>query len=59
MKTSDSITNIGYSCGFKEPTEGSVLFNGMDLYKNYQKFGLLIGYIPQESIVHDNLYLIC
>lgn len=43
--------------GFKEPTEGYVLFNGMDLYKNYQKLRLLIGYIPQESIVHDNLNL--
>lgn len=43
--------------GFKEPTEGYVLFNGMDLYKNYQKLRLLIGYIPQESIIHDNLNL--
>lgn len=41
--------------GFKEPTEGCVLFNGIDLYKNYEKLRLLIGYIPQESIVHDNL----
>lgn len=43
--------------GFKEPTEGYVLFNGMDLYKNYQKLRLLIGYIPQESIIHDSLNL--
>ena len=43
--------------GFKKPTEGSVLFNGMDLYKNYKNLRLLIGYIPQESIVHDYLNL--
>lgn len=43
--------------GFKKPTEGHVLFNGVDLYKNYKNLRLLIGYIPQESIVHDYLNL--
>lgn len=43
--------------GFKKPTEGTVLFDGVDLYKNYQTLRLLIGYIPQDSIIHDNLSL--
>lgn len=43
--------------GFKKPTLGTVLFDGIDLYKNYRTLRLLIGYIPQESIIHDNLSL--
>lgn len=43
--------------GFKKPTEGTVLFDGIDLYKNYRTLRLHIGYIPQDSIIHDNLSL--
>ena len=43
--------------GFEPATEGRVLINGTDLYKNYQSVKSSIGYVPQQDIVHDNLTL--
>lgn len=43
--------------GFEPATEGRVLINGTDLYKNYQTIKSSIGYVPQQDIVHDNLTL--
>lgn len=43
--------------GFEPATEGRVLINGTDLYKNYQSIKSSIGYVPQQDIVHDNLTL--
>ena len=43
--------------GFEPATEGHVLINGTDLYKNYQTVKSAIGYVPQQDIVHDNLTL--
>lgn len=43
--------------GFEPATEGRVLIDGTDLYKNYQCVKSLIGYVPQQDIVHDNLTL--
>ncbi len=43
--------------GFEPATEGRVLINGAELYKNYQSVKSSIGYVPQQDIVHDNLTL--
>lgn len=43
--------------GFEPATEGRVLINSTDLYKNYQSLKSSIGYVPQQDIVHDNLTL--
>lgn len=43
--------------GFEPATEGRVLINGTDLYKNYRTVKSSIGYVPQQDIVHDNLTL--
>ena len=43
--------------GFEPATEGRVLINGTELYKNYQAVKSSIGYVPQQDIVHDNLTL--
>jgi ABC-type multidrug transport system ATPase subunit len=34
---------------------GKVLVDGVDLYKNYDAFKNLIGYVPQDDIVHLDL----
>lgn len=43
--------------GFEPATEGRVLIDGTDLYKNYQCVKSSIGYVPQQDIVHDELTL--
>lgn len=43
--------------GFEGPTEGTVLIDGVELYKNYQTLKSRMGYVPQQDIVHDNLTL--
>lgn len=41
--------------GYSLPTEGSVVVNGRDLYDNYDALKNIIGYVPQQDIVYDNL----
>lgn len=43
--------------GFDKPTTGSVLVNGVDLYENFEVLKNVIGYVPQQDIVHENLTL--
>lgn len=43
--------------GFDKPTVGKVLVNGVDLYDNYEALKNVIGYVPQQDIVHENLTL--
>ena len=43
--------------GFEPATQGTVLINGTDLYRNYSTIKSTIGYVPQQDIVHDNLTL--
>ncbi len=38
-----------------EPAEGQVLFNGDDYYANFALYRNLIGYVPQEDIIHREL----
>ncbi|QLE45026.1 ATP-binding cassette domain-containing protein (plasmid) [Nostoc sp. C052] len=39
----------------QRPARGKVLVDGVDLYKNYHAFKNLIGYVPQDDIVHLDL----
>jgi ABC-type multidrug transport system ATPase subunit len=41
--------------GYTSPAAGSVLFNGSDLYKFYDRFRLQMSYVPQDDIVHAQL----
>lgn len=41
--------------GFRPADEGKVLLNGTNLYKNFDRFRSLIGYVPQDDIVHKTL----
>jgi len=41
--------------GYSIPTEGTVNVNGTDLYDNFDALKNIIGYVPQQDIVFDNL----
>ena len=41
--------------GYEPPTSGRVLINGEDLYANFDRFRGLIGYLPQDDIIHKEL----
>ena len=43
--------------GVTKPTSGQVLINGNDLYNNYEVLKKLIGYVPQDNIIFDDLTL--
>ncbi|MCL6647804.1 MAG: FHA domain-containing protein [Chloroflexi bacterium] len=44
-------------CGYRPATSGVVLYNGQDLYQNYDAFRTATGYVPQEDIIHRDLPL--
>lgn len=37
------------------PSDGQVLVEGDDLYKNYDAYRSIIGYVPQDDILHSDL----
>ena len=43
--------------GVRPATSGTVLVNGVDLYKRFDSVRPLMGYVPQFSILHDELPL--
>lgn len=43
--------------GFDKKKEGKVLFSGMDLDENFSILKSLIGYVPQQDIIYENLTL--
>ena len=43
--------------GFEKATSGRVLINNIDLYKNYNEMKSIIGYVPQQDIIHESLTL--
>ena len=43
--------------GYEEATEGAVLINETDLYKNKKLMKKQIGYVPQEDLLRDNMSL--
>lgn len=42
-------------CGFKPATEGAVLLNSVDLYRNFDAYRNEMGYVPQDDIIHIEL----
>ncbi len=41
--------------GYSKPTSGEVKVNGIDLYHNFESMKDIIGYVPQQDIVFENL----
>ncbi len=41
--------------GFVRADEGQVLVNGEDLYQHFDLYRTLIGYVPQDDIIHKDL----
>ena len=41
--------------GFRRATSGAVYYNGVSLYENLGLFRPLLGYVPQDDIVHAEL----
>jgi ABC-type multidrug transport system ATPase subunit len=41
--------------GLSRATTGTVLVNGDNLYANYNLYRNLLGYVPQDDIIHQNL----
>jgi ABC-type multidrug transport system ATPase subunit len=41
--------------GYCPPAAGMVLINGQDLYANYAQFSSVLGYVPQDDIMHREL----
>ena len=41
--------------GFRPATEGQVLYDGRDLYRDYDELRLRLGYVPQEDVLHGGL----
>ena len=48
-------TMLGALTGMSPATEGSVLYDGRDLYRNYAELRYRIGLVPQENILHTQL----
>lgn len=44
-------------CGLTGVSKGNILINGDDLHQNYDVIKSLIGYVPQQDIVHGDLTL--
>ncbi len=41
--------------GMRPPSDGSVLINNLDLYRNLDSLKQSIGYVPQDDIIHREL----
>lgn len=41
--------------GFRPATSGTVLYNGVNLYQNFDAYRNVIGYVPQDDIIHREL----
>ncbi len=41
--------------GYAQPTAGQVLIDGQDLYAYFDEFSTLLGYVPQDDIMHREL----
>lgn len=43
--------------GFDRKCSGQILFNGIPLRKNFNRLKEMIGYVPQQEIIYENLTL--
>ncbi len=41
--------------GYERPTSGQVFINGDDLYANFDRYRGVVGYVPQDDIIHRQL----
>jgi ABC-type multidrug transport system ATPase subunit len=41
--------------GFRPATDGSVMVNRTDLYRNFDAYRVDLGYVPQDDIIHREL----
>lgn len=41
--------------GFTPADQGNVLVNGDDLYRNFAAYRSILGYVPQDDIIHGHL----
>lgn len=41
--------------GLRPAHQGTVLYNGNDAYRHREAFSTLLGYVPQDDILHHNL----
>ena len=41
--------------GFSPADQGTILINGDDLYKNFAAYRSILGYVPQDDIIHGQL----
>jgi len=48
-------TLLGALTGMNPATKGEITINGRNFYREYQLFRSMLGYVPQEDIVHDEL----
>ena len=48
-------TLLGALTGMRPATEGTMLYDGRDLYRQYAELRHRIGLVPQESILHTQL----
>jgi len=48
-------TLLGALSGMRPATSGEILVNGRNLYNEYDVFRSMIGYVPQDDIVHMEL----
>jgi ABC-type multidrug transport system ATPase subunit/pSer/pThr/pTyr-binding forkhead associated (FHA) protein len=48
-------TLLGALNGMRPATSGEILINGRSLYAEYGVFRSMIGYVPQDDIVHQDL----
>jgi ABC-type multidrug transport system ATPase subunit len=52
---SGKTTLLNALCGFRPATSGSVLLNGVDLYRSLSAYRNDMGYVPQDDIIHREL----
>ena len=50
-------TLMNIMAGRALPSEGSVLFNGVDLHANFQALKRDIAFVPQQDVLHEQLTL--
>lgn len=50
-------TVLNAMCGYLPPSGGNVYINGVNLYNNFDSLKKMVGYVPQQDIVYDNLTL--
>lgn len=43
--------------GFDRKMQGHIRYNGIDLHSNFSELKNMIGYVPQEDIIYENLTL--